>query len=152
MPVIHLQGDLLTSNCNVIAHQANCFKIMGAGIAYQIKLKFPDAYLVDQNDPRRPKDRFGNFSFVEYPEKTPFLIFNLYGQFGIGSHTRQTNYSMLWTAMQGMKKKIDSYPESKTWKIGFPRLGTGLAGGRWEIIEKIIPSVFRDRDVHVYTL
>ncbi len=36
--------------------------------------------------------------------------------------------------------------------IHMPRIGTGLAGGKWELIEPIIEEELSDFDVYVYTL
>ena len=36
-------GDLLKSGCDIICHQVNEYGVMGAGIAKQIKEKYPKA-------------------------------------------------------------------------------------------------------------
>lgn len=33
-----------------------------------------------------------------------------------------------------------------------PRIGCGLAGGDWSIVEKILNNVFDDRTIYVYDL
>ena len=45
----YIDGDLVKEAelFDVIAHCCNCFCTMGAGIAPQIKNKFPDAYVAD---------------------------------------------------------------------------------------------------------
>jgi O-acetyl-ADP-ribose deacetylase (regulator of RNase III) len=42
--MILVNGDLLTTPINIIAHQVNCMGVMGAGLALQIKNKFEWAY------------------------------------------------------------------------------------------------------------
>jgi O-acetyl-ADP-ribose deacetylase (regulator of RNase III) len=37
-------------------------------------------------------------------------------------------------------------------KIGFPKLGCGLAGGDWNFVSEIIKEVFYDQEVFVYEL
>ena len=37
-------GDLLKSGCDIICHQVNEYGVMGAGIAKQIKEKYPKAF------------------------------------------------------------------------------------------------------------
>jgi len=45
----YTDGDLVrdADQFDVIAHGCNCFCVMGAGIAPQIKAKFPEAYAAD---------------------------------------------------------------------------------------------------------
>jgi len=37
-------------------------------------------------------------------------------------------------------------------KIGIPKIGSGLGGGDWDIIENIVNKVFVDTDIYVYIL
>jgi len=39
-----VKGDLLTTKTNLICHQVNPYGIMGAGVALQIKERFPKVY------------------------------------------------------------------------------------------------------------
>jgi O-acetyl-ADP-ribose deacetylase (regulator of RNase III) len=39
-----VDGDLLDQKTDVIAHQVNCLGVMGAGVALQIKNKWPEVY------------------------------------------------------------------------------------------------------------
>ena len=55
--ITYTKGDLLkeyrNGMCDVIAHCANCQRVMGSGIAYQIKNEMPsayDAYIEFDND------------------------------------------------------------------------------------------------------
>jgi len=41
MEVIYKIGDVLKAETKVIAHQVNCKGVMGAGLAKQVKSKFP---------------------------------------------------------------------------------------------------------------
>ena len=38
------------------------------------------------------------------------------------------------------------------YKVGLPKIGAGLAGGDWKIIETMIESVLHDCDVTIYVL
>lgn len=39
-----IDGDLFSSNADVIAHQVNCSSAMNSGIAKQIRNKYPEVY------------------------------------------------------------------------------------------------------------
>lgn len=155
-----ITGNLLTAfaegKVNTIGHQCNCFSEMGAGIAKQIKLEFPGAYEADQTFTASPEDRLGKITYWAEGDKR---IFNLYGQFHYGVGVRQTDYDALKNAMKLMLKETEEAEQKNSSYqaiIGFPyMIGCGLAGGEWDIVEKIIEDVFVNeggRDVYLYKL
>lgn len=38
----HVKADIFTTDCDIIVHQVNCYGVMGAGIAKQVKERYPD--------------------------------------------------------------------------------------------------------------
>ena len=175
-------GDLLRSDCQIIAHQCNCFATMGAGIARQIKLWYPEAYQADKDGtiPVGSKKRLGTVSsaIVDGGRR---VVFNLYGQYHYGTNKQQTDYEALEKALQQMFFVINRrmpishwlYPSNTTWdpewdpkwkglkfsgpilKIGMPyRIGCGLAGGDWNKVEEILLSASEKymHDIYLYKL
>ncbi|WAB24977.1 Appr-1-p processing protein [Lysinibacillus phage vB_LfM_LysYB1] len=149
-------GDLLEGDCDIIAHQANCFKTMGGGIARVIKAVYPEAYEADLNFNFSPESRLGMASHAVTKgtnglEKT---IFNLYGQYQLGTDKRQTNYDALSSALESMMETINviSSPDSK---IGVPyKMGCDLAGGDWNVVSEILDRVSGKfgKTIHVIVL
>jgi O-acetyl-ADP-ribose deacetylase (regulator of RNase III) len=116
----------------VIAHCANCFCTFGAGIALQIKHMFPEAYEADCATVSGDETKLGSLSFSE---KNGLTVVNLYGQFdfrGRRSGKMDVDYDAVRSAIREMKEKFTG----KT--FGLPKLGSDLAGGDWNVIEKII--------------
>lgn len=148
MPLIHHEGDLLQSDCDAIIHSCNCFNVMGAGIARQIKDKFPEAYLADQRTVKGDVKKLGTYSWARSKNK---IICNLYGQYNYDGGGRKTNYEAIANGLEAIKNRF----EVLYWwpKIGFPYgMGCGLEGGNWSIVEKIIEVTFADKDIHIYKL
>ncbi|GAB6444422.1 hypothetical protein bcgnr5369_10210 [Bacillus cereus] len=147
-------GDLLESDCNVIAHQANCFSKMKRGLANKIRVKYKGAYEADLRYPLSPDMRLGRTS---YWTDEHMYIFNLYGQKGYGTDKQYTDYRALTYAMLEMLEIIQKVelenPNFKA-KIGMPYLiGCDLAGGEWSKVEKIIHKIFVEignRDIFLY--
>ncbi len=130
----YIDGDLVkeSDKFDVICHCCNCYCTMGSGIAPVIKAKFPEAYAVDCATPKGDLAKLGTIS---YTEKTSPIVVNLYGQFdytGRRSGRMDLDYDALRSALKLMKQKFSG----KT--FGMPMIGSGLAGGDWSIIEKII--------------
>lgn len=138
-----INGDLLEQNFDVIGHQANCLNIMGAGIALQIKNKFPNAFevdrLVNQNN------KYGNFSISR--TQKPYIA-NLYGQYAIGKiynkMLKYDNLKALESALEGLLNYM-SYDSLKT--LGLPyMIGCGLAGGDWNKTFEMIKKLSKKHD------
>jgi len=134
----YIDGDLVrdAEQFEVIAHCANCFCTMGSGIAPQIKNKFPEAYVVDCATGKGDINKLGTIS---YTQNTTPIVVNLYGQYdytGRRSGRMDLEYDALKSALIQMKEKFSGK------RFGMPKIGAGLAGGDWNIIEKIIEEVF----------
>ncbi len=141
----YVDGDLVrdAASYEVIAHCCNCFCKMGAGIAPQIKHKFPEAYEVDCKTTSGDEAKLGTISFTE--NTTPIVV-NLYGQFdytGRRSGKMDLDYQALRSALKAMKEKFTG----KT--FGMPMIGAGLAGGDWNVIERIIEEEMRGEYVTI---
>lgn len=130
----YIDGDLVKTaeDFDVIAHCCNCYCVMGSGIAPQIKAKFPEAYKVDCDTIKGDINKLGTIS---YTTATKPIVVNLYGQFdytGRRSGKMDLDYDALRSALRQMKRNFSGRT------FGLPKIGSGLAGGSWEKIEKII--------------
>lgn len=144
--IIEVKGNLLLSDCDVIAHGCNCFHTMGAGIAYHIKKHFPQAYEADKKTEYGSKEKLGTFSKATENEKT---IYNLYTQYSTAKLPGDcvVDYSALRRALVALS--LDVGLEAK---IGIPWIGCGLAGGDPLIVKDILESVFNGKTIYVYSL
>lgn len=143
----HVVGDLVqdASNYDVIVHGCNCFCTMGAGIAPQIKNKFPEAYAADCATPKGDLAKLGTISHTV--NTTPIVV-NLYSQYdytGRRSGMMDFDYDAFRKGLKALKAKFSG----KT--IGMPKIGAGLAGGDWNEIEKILDEEMRGEYVTVVT-
>ena len=149
---------------NVIAHSCNCQNVMGAGIAKQIKERFPQAFEADTecynneyNEGGNWKVRIGDYSKAEIESK--FLlnnkgrIYNLYTQSGYSTKKREVNYEYFWRALKAMQEDLISIQEEtgQPQVLGLPYgISCGLAGGNWKIIKAIIEDIFLDSPIETY--
>lgn len=141
-----INGNLLelakSYKFDVIAHGANCFKTMGAGIALQIKKQFPDVYQKDYQDIRTPTQRWGDYTVITYINgKKVLSVFNLYTQYNPGP---DLDYTALELSLKKLAKNIK--PNSK---IGLPQIGCGIGGGNWLKVKEIIQRVLSEHNVTI---
>lgn len=91
------------------------------------------------------KDRsLGHVEIV--PVESDVAVANIIGQDGYGRDGRQyVSYDALRTAFKALAAKLD--PTKHT--IHGPRLGAGLAGGNWTVIEEILITEFVHKGFNV---
>lgn len=147
--IITVEGDLLKSNCEVIAHQCNSQGVMGSGIALSIKQKFPEAYEADKNF-FLPKGlhRLGYYSMAWSNGKS---IYNLYCQNEYGRDKQHTNYDAVEIAFYRMYENLSLW---KTFpKVGIPyKMGCVRGGGDWPTYSEIINNIFHDQPIYTYKM
>ncbi len=132
-----IQGDLiklaLEGSFDVIIHGCNCQCSMGAGIAKSIKAAFPEAFDADLATAKGSRDKLGSLSeaIVERSGRK-LTVVNDYLQFHWRGRGILADYDAIRKVMRLIK--IDFAGQ----RIGYPKIGAGLAGGDWEIIAAII--------------
>lgn len=143
-----IEGDILSAEEEVIAHQVNCRGVMGAGLAKQIKKKYPVAfkeYKEKCNEFENREDLLGTAQVVSVGDNKQ--IANLFAQLTYGTKKKQTDYDALRKALSDLKSFLKQYNLSLALPFG---IGCGLAGGDWEIVSSMIEEIFEDYPVTLY--
>jgi len=136
--LLHKRGNLLDlaeqGEFDVIIHGCNCFCTMGAGIAKEIRSRYPGAWRVDQDTDSGDINKLGNWT--EYQTKG-FTIINAYTQFGMSNGDDVFEYISFKLILQ---KLAHLYGDQR---FGLPYIGMGLAGGDKQCITGLI-EMFAD--------
>ncbi len=143
-----VKGDLIKlaigGEFDVIVHGCNCFHTMGGGIAKTIKKEFPEAYCADLNTSYGQYEKLGGISIANIEGKlSRFIVVNGYTQFTCGGGCREVDYDAVRMVFRRVKETFSGA------RIGYPAIGSGLAGGDWKIISKIIDDELAGED-HTY--
>ena len=148
-----VNGNLLDANENIIAHQANCRGSMGAGVATQIREKWPDIcadYVTFCSAHHRSgRELLGEMwvsqTFNEYG--MPIEVCHLFGQDGYGGGGCNTDYISLRKALLRLK----NYAMRSHSSIAMPyKIGCGLGGGDWEkTVYPMLEDIFGGEDVEL---
>ncbi len=154
MKIQHINGNLLDfpNGINVIGHVTNCQNVMGAGIAAQIKKRYPEAYEADKKyhiaSVNLGVGQLGDYSSADVGDNK--IVVNLYGQDRYGTEVRQLNYEAIYTSMEKVAKSMIKNSH-KQYVVGFPYgMGCGLAGGNWMIMEAMINAIFEPTKIPVF--
>jgi O-acetyl-ADP-ribose deacetylase (regulator of RNase III) len=144
-PMKIVNGDLLKlatdGHFDVIVHGANCQCAMGAGIAKSIREAFPEAYEADLATAKGDRAKLGTISFAPITRNgRTFEIVNAYTQFHYRGAGVRVDYDAVRSAMRQVKQRF------ATKRIGYPRIGAGLARGDWTQISRIIDEELDGED------
>jgi len=131
----YVKGNLVTGNYDVFCHQVNCKGVMGAGIAKQIRDKYPEVYHAYIANHRLGADRLGTNLYVK--TKDDRVCVNMFAQDCYGRDKRHTDYGAFRSCLVDLKDFLAH--ESENVIVAFPYgIGCGLAGGDWVLIQGML--------------
>lgn len=145
--VKYVKGDLFATDLDIIAHGCNCQGAMGSGVANIVRQRYSKAYhaYLDLYDDEGL--HLGDVQFVLQSDGK--YIANCMTQDRYLPRTRcHADYNAIGICMHTLKE----FAQKKGLSVAIPKIGAGLAGGDWNLIEKILNEVFSDYDVTVYHL
>lgn len=149
MIVKQINGNLLDSIANCIAHQCNCGTAYGSGVALAMRKAFPKTYenhLKATQGCANKEELLGKVIATRIGE-TQYVL-NLYGQKDIGqAGTRYTSYDAIYTCLEKARKFM---LDRNFTSIAFPYGMSSVRGGAsWKVILAMIESVFEDTEITV---
>lgn len=138
-------GDLialaLQGEFDVIVHGCNCFCTMGAGIANTIRATFPEAWAADQATANGDRSKLGSITFAKVVrEGRTLFVVNAYTQFGFSRRDNVADLDAISQAMETVRYTFSGL------RIGYPKIGAGLAGGVWSQIAPRIDDALSGED------
>lgn len=143
MSVQVITGNIFTSKCQTIVNTVNCVGVMGAGIAFECRLRYPEMYeryveLCQENkidigmlwiykSPERWVLNFPTKKNWKYPSKTEYL-------------------------RAGLDKFLQTYQQKGIESIAFPLLGADKGGIPHEVSLGIMKEYLdkADIDIEIY--
>lgn len=143
MPYTLQKGNLIElfkiGNFDVLVHGCNCYNIMGAGFAKQVKDNFPEAYLRDkQYVVPKGIHRLGDFSVVNIDDK---YVVNAYTQLNTGKNFDLSAFEL------AMKKIEYNFIDCR---IAVPGLiGCGIGGGNPTEVLEVLDKTFVDNKLFI---
>jgi O-acetyl-ADP-ribose deacetylase (regulator of RNase III) len=145
-------GDLIkmaqNGDFDAISHGANCFSVMGAGIAPQMA----KAFGIDRLSMEHPAttgdiNKLGQIQWKEvFIKEKPLYVINSYTQYHYNAKTKPFDYDAFTLCMRKINHQFNGL------HVGLPGLiGCGLAGGNPDIV-KDCGSILTEKGViGVYT-
>lgn len=143
----YVKGDLFKAPERILAHGCNCSGGYGSGVAYGMSKKHYKAkeQYMDKFDSEEGWE-LGDVQFVTSRTK---IIANCATQ---DSYMPRDRCHADYPAIRKCMELVKDFAKSNGYDIAIPKIGAGLAGGDWNIIEGILKDVFSDYDITVYSL
>jgi O-acetyl-ADP-ribose deacetylase (regulator of RNase III) len=144
--VKEIVGDLLAIERGIIVHGCNCQGVMGSGVAFLVKQKFPKVFRAYQilHTERNMHlgdiqvcihapnvdltSKYGAWVTNDIPENV--IVINAFTQFEYGRDKRHVDYD----AIAACFAKVKMIARDTHLPVYFPTIGAGLGGGKWEEI------------------
>jgi O-acetyl-ADP-ribose deacetylase (regulator of RNase III) len=159
MKINYVVGDATdpppSERCQVIVHCCNNMGLWGRGFVVPLARRFPEtrekyiewARFYQEQGKTIP---LGDVQFVAL-SRPGLYVANLIGQHGI--HGSATNGPPIrYEAVRRGLMKVYEFIFRREGSVHMPRMGAGLAGGRWEDLETIVEDALRGVPVTVYDL
>lgn len=142
----YLKGNLMDVKTGIIVHGCNAQGVMGSGVAKAVKEMYPIAFSQYERDVKKwdslKETMLGKISVVMTQNHSAIIV-SAITQDKYGTDRRQVNYEAVHVAFERIKYNMPFW-QVKDRTINIPKIGAGLGGGNWKIIETIINEVIGD--------
>jgi O-acetyl-ADP-ribose deacetylase (regulator of RNase III) len=150
MEIKYVKGDAtapIGNGSKIIVHICNDIGGWGKGFVTAISRRWSEPES-SYRDWYKTKDDFelGKVQFVKVDLN--LWIANLIGQHKINKD-EQDRPPIRYEALESGLQLVRSFATEQGATVHMPRIGCGLAGGRWEEVEPIIKKTLTDQDIEV---
>ncbi|WP_320940016.1 macro domain-containing protein [Lysinibacillus capsici] len=137
----YLKGDasLPLEEHTLIIHVVNILGIWGEGFVLSLSKQFP---LTKREYVKWSKDKetfeLGEVQFVCVDQQKATFVANMLAQHGMRKNDKDRTTHMDYDVLRLCLRKVARFALKNRLSIQMPKIGSGLAGGDWREIEKII--------------
>lgn len=138
-------GNIFETKCNVIGHGVNCRGVFGAGIALQMRRKYPQVYDAYANKHASSGWMPGDIQIVKLPYGVDKYIVNMATQYDYG---RNATFASL-TYIEDCLDKILVFCSENNLNLAIPYIGAGLGGLTKDAVKNTVKKVCEKHVVYV---
>jgi len=142
MTALHyVKGDIFESKALVIVNTVNCKGVMGKGLALAFKQRYPEMFLVYQEECKTGKIRIGRPSL--YKESTPWIL-------NFPTKDNWKANSKIEYLEKGLEYFIANYKKVGIKSIAFPKLGAQNGKLSWDDVGPLMAKYLGNLDIDIY--
>jgi O-acetyl-ADP-ribose deacetylase (regulator of RNase III) len=149
--ITYVQGDATApqgKGVKVIVHVCNDLGSWGKGFVLALSRRWPEPEAAYRRWHRERADNDFGLGAVQFVQVSPYVwVANMVGQHGIrtGSKGVPVRYEAIDAALGAVADRAVELGAS----VHMPRIGCGLAGGKWSRVEPLIADRLLSRDIPV---
>lgn len=155
MPITYVTGDATrpqTDKPAIIAHICNDVGAWGKGFVLALSQQWPSSqrqYRTWAQDPHPAREPFelGRTQFVPVQSQPTIWVANMIAQHGL--YTQRGIPPIRYHALTACLTQVATFANTHHASVHLPRIGCGLAGGKWEYIEFEIIRTLIDKTISV---
>ncbi len=140
MSIKIITGNIFTSKCKTIVNTVNCVGVMGAGIALEYKLRYPEMFSIYKNLCSDKKIDIGLLWL--YKSKNKWIL-----NFPTKKHWKYPSKKEY--LQKGLEKFVESYKHKKIESIAFPLLGADRGGIEPDMSLMLMEQFLKNTDVDI---
>ena len=146
----YIQGDATApvgEGNKIIAHICNDKGAWGAGFVMAISKKWKEPETLYR---LKRIYELGTVDYIDVDMENNIFVANMIAQHGTGKNLIG-DIPLRYTALVDCLRKLNDMAKHLNASVHMPKIGSGLAGGNWEVIEQIIRETL-DCEVNIYYL
>jgi len=129
MALLYQKGDIFKARTQVIVNPVNCRGVMGKGLALAFKQRYPDMFVVYQEECKTRALRIGRPTL--YRASTPWIL-------NFPTKDDWKANSKLEYLEKGLEYFVAHYEEEGITSIAFPKLGTQNGKLSWDKVRPLM--------------
>jgi len=148
MPIIYINGDATkpkSKDNKLIIHICNNIGYWGKGFVLALSKRWKEP---EQKYRKIKKLELNNVQFIKVEDD--IWVANMIAQNGVNLFGKQFKKRIKYDALEECLSLVYIYAITHKCSIHMPKIGSGLAGGDWNIIERIIKQKLSNIDVYIY--
>lgn len=135
-----LKGNIFATKCQTIVNTVNCVGVMGAGIAYEFRLRYPQMY---EKYVELCRVRYINIGSLWLYKSEDKWILNFPTKYDWKYESRPEYLE------KGLQKFLDTYKEKGITSVAFPLLGASKGGIPVDVSIDIMTSYLERCDIPI---
>lgn len=138
----YIDTTVFNVDAQTIANTVNCVGIMGAGLALECKLRFPEMY-EDYVERCKQKEVQIGKPYIYRSYGSPWIL-----NFPTKYHWKYPS-KIAWIE-QGLEYFVATYKQNEVISIAFPKPGCSHGGLDWDDVKVVMASYLEDIDIQSY--
>lgn len=139
--IIYNKGSVFNSNTQAIVNTVNCVGVMGAGIALEFSLRFPEMYVDYKTKCENGEIQIGKIDYFQLSPSQIICNFPTKKDFKYKSN-------LVWIE-EGLKNFCSTYKSNNIKSVSFPKLGTSNGDLSWKDVKFLMEKYLSELDIDI---